>query len=224
MRKTIKHLALALIIATGAVSCKEGAKEAETSEAQEAAEASDMAVNYSVDTDNSRILWEGSKPTGKHNGYVMLSSGEFSMKDDMIEAGKFEIDMNTITDEDLEGEQKTNLENHLKGTVEGKETDFFNVKEYPTANFELTGMNQKKGKTIVSGNLTIKDQTHNIQFPATLTNMDDKIRLESEPFAIDRTKWNVNYGSKSVFDDLGDKFISDDMVITINLTANKTGA
>ena len=45
--------------------------------------------------------------------------------------------------------------------------------------------------------------------------------LESEPFTIDRTKWDVNYGSKSVFDNLGDKWVSDDMEITVKLVANK---
>lgn len=222
MRKTITTVALAAFIATGFVACKDTAKEAETTEAQEVAEASEIAENYRVDTDNSRILWEGSKPTGKHHGHVKLSDGEIMVKDDALEAGRFEIDMNTITDEDLEGEKKANLEAHLKGTVEGKEGDFFNVTKYPKANFELTGMTQKENKTMVQGNLTIKDVTHNIEFPAEMTSMENKIKLKSEPFAIDRTKWNVNYGSKSVFDNLGDNFIDDDIIITIDLVATKS--
>lgn len=117
----------------------------------------------------------------------------------------------------MEGEDKANLEAHLKGTVEGKEGDFFNVKEYPTAKFEMTGYENN----MVKGNLTIKDKTHAIEFPATVTMEGDKMMLKSETFEIDRTKWGVNYGSKSVFPNLGDKFINDTMKITVSLVANK---
>ena len=129
--------------------------------------------------------------------------------------------MKSINDEDLEGEKKENLEAHLKGTVEGKEGDFFNVNKYPTASFELTGMEAMGDHTMVQGNLTIKDKTNHIEFPANV-NMDvDKVMIESKPFTIDRTQWNVNYGSKSVFDNLGDKFINDDIELTISLVAEK---
>lgn len=46
---------------------------------------------------------------------------------DVVEVGKFIIDMNIIIDLDFEGDMKVNLENYLKGIVEGKEGDFFNV-------------------------------------------------------------------------------------------------
>ncbi len=55
----------------------------------------------------------------------------------------------------------------------------------------------------------------------TITNNDDQMTIESEPFTIDRTKWNVNYGSKSIFDDLGDKFINDDSELKISIKAKK---
>ena len=48
------------------------------------------------------------------------------------------IDMNSITVLDLEGDYKANLEAHLKGTVDEKADDFFNVNQFPTANFEVT--------------------------------------------------------------------------------------
>ena len=123
--------------------------------------------------------------------------------------------------EDLEGEKKANLEAHLKGTVEGQEGDFFNVNKYPTATFELTGAEAMGDHTMVKGNLTIKDQTNHIEFPANITMDADKVTIESKTFSIDRTKWNVNYGSKSVFDNLGDKFINDEIELTISLVAKK---
>ncbi len=221
MKKTIINSTLAVFIAIGAVSCNDGKKEAKTSKAKEVAETTQEAVNYTVDTAASTIKWQGEKPTGSHHGTVDLADGSLSVKDNMIEAGNFTIDMKTITDEDLEGEKKANLEAHLMGTVEGKEGDFFNVNEYPTATFELTGVEAMGDHTMIKGNLTMKDKTNHIEFPATV-NMDvDKVMIESKPFTIDRTKWGVNYGSKSVFDNLGDKFINDEIELTISLVAKK---
>ncbi|HAT65925.1 MAG TPA: lipid-binding protein, partial [Flavobacteriaceae bacterium] len=79
-----------------------------------------------------------------------------------------------------------------------------------------------EGKTMVSGNLTIKDKTHNISFPATISMEGNVLKLTSETFTIDRTQWGVNFGSKTVFDNLGEKFISDDIELTVNLVANKS--
>ncbi|MBT0608251.1 YceI family protein [Aequorivita echinoideorum] len=216
MKTTILNLALIAFIGFGATSCKDGNKETEM-ETEEAATASEMAVDYKVDTAASEILWEGSKPTGSHNGTIKLASGTISANQGALEAGNFTIDMKSITDTDLEGEQKTNLEAHLMGTVEGQEGDFFNVNQYPTAMFEMTGAENN----MIKGNLTIKDKTNAVEFPATVTMDGDKLMIKSEPFTIDRTKWGVNYGSKSVFDNLGDKFINDDMKITVNVVANK---
>ncbi len=203
----------------GMVSCKDN-KENET-EAMEAMEASDVAINYTVDTDASEITWKGNKPTGSHNGTIDLSSGNFAMNNGAVEAGTFVINMTTITDKDLEGEQKANLEAHLKGTAEGQEGDFFNVNKFGTAKFELTGVSESNGKTMINGNLTIKDKTNAIEFPATISEQGNSVTIKSEPFMIDRTKWGVNYGSKSIFDNLGDKFIDDDMEITVSIVANK---
>ncbi|MFT5255854.1 MAG: polyisoprenoid-binding protein YceI, partial [Candidatus Paceibacteria bacterium] len=102
---------------------------------------------------------------------------------------------------------------------EGKEGDFFNVTKYPTATFEVTGVTDMDGKTIMSGNLTMLDTTQNISFPVLITNQNNMVQVKSETFTIDRTKWGINYGSKSIFDNLGDKFIADDMEITIDVTA-----
>lgn len=216
MKSTLLKITLLAFITVGAFSCKNTEKEAEAT-IEEAAEATDMATEYTVDTAASQIMWEGAKPTGKHHGTIKLSSGTIHLNEGNVEAGEFVIDMNTIEDEDLEGDDKASLEAHLKGTAEGKEGDFFNVKEYPTAKFEMTSFENN----MVKGNLTIKDKTNAIEFPATVTMEGDKMTLKSETFEIDRTKWGVNYGSKSVFPNLGDKFINDMIKITVSLVANK---
>jgi len=213
--KTLKLATLAFIL-VGAVACKNNEKEIEK-ELVAASEASETATEYTVDKDESLIKWEGSKPTATHHGTMKLDSGVLLVNEGQIEAGKFLIDMKSITDEDLEGEYKDNLEAHLKGTAEGKEGDFFNVNEYPTATFEWTGYEND----VIKGNLTIKDKTNPIEFVAKVSVDDTQITIHSEPIKLDRTKWGVNFGSKSVFDNLGDKFINDIMIIKVDLVAKK---
>ena len=206
---------------TALVSCKNEAKnQTEAGEAEEAAEVSSEASKYMVDQEESTISWEGAKPTGTHTGDVKLESGVIRLADSTL-SGSFLIDMTSIEVTDLEGDQKTNLEDHLKGTVEGKEGDFFNVKKYPTAAFEITGITEKDGKKMMSGNLTLKETKKNIEFPVTYEVSGNTITLKSEPFTIDRTDWDVNYGSKSVFDNLGDKFINDDIQLEFTIVANQ---
>jgi len=201
--------------------CKDNNKEAEMAETKEAATAETEAREFKVDTASSIIEWKGEKPTGTHTGTIKVAEGSFMANDSVVESGTFVIDMESIKVTDLEGEEKTNLEAHLKGTVEGKEGDFFNVTEYAEATFEVTGVTEEEGQSMLQGNLTIKEETKNITFPVNISQNGDSIEITSEEFTIDRTKWNVNYGSKSVFDGLGDKFINDDISLKINLKANK---
>ena len=216
MKSTTLKITVLAFLALGVISCKNNETKAEVL-LDEAAEASDMATSYKIDTNKSVIRWEGSKPTATHHGTVKLSSGTLLGHDGKIEAGDFTIDMTTISDEDLEGDNKEMLEAHLKGTAEGKEGDFFNTKEYPNGKFELTGVENN----MVKGNLTIKDQTHAVEFPARVNVSDDKLTLESEAFELNRTKWGVNFLSKSIFPNLGEKFISDTMKLTIYIVAKK---
>lgn len=206
------------------VSCKkDNTENAETTEATEAAEASAEAVKYTVNTTESTIDWTGSKPTGKHTGTINLAEGEFSVKNDSIESGKFVIDMNSITVTDLEaGNGKEDLEAHLKGLGKEDTADhFFNVKKYPNGTFEITGITKEEGKTMVEGNLTLKETTKNIKFPATITVTPEAVTLVSENFKINRTLWNVNYSSKSIFDNLGDKYVDDEIELKVNVKATK---
>ncbi|TVZ25629.1 polyisoprenoid-binding protein YceI [Gillisia sp. Hel_I_86] len=221
MKKTILNIFTIAAIGLATVGCKNENKEVETTDAREVADATMEAVAFKVDTTASIIKWKGQKPTGTHIGTIKLTEGTFKANDSIIESGTFVIDMNSIKDTDLEGDDKLDLENHLKGTVEGKEGDFFNVTKYPTGTFEVTGVSEKDGKTMLQGNLTLKDVTKNVEFPVTIKMNGDTLELTSEKFNIDRTKWNVNYGSKSVFDGLGDKFINDEVELEIEVKAKK---
>ncbi|MBL7472276.1 YceI family protein [Robertkochia sediminum] len=223
MKKNIVKITAIAFVAILA-SCKGEPKNQTTAEeavvTEEVAEVA--GVTYTADAANSTIDWIGTKPTGTHTGTVNISEGEFVMGEEGITGGSFVIDMNSITVTDLEaGDGKEDLEAHLKGSVEGKEDHFFNVAEFPTASFEVTGMSNEGEKSMMEGNLTIRGISKNISFPVSVVNNGDMIEVTSETFAIDRTQWNVNYGSKSVFDNLGDKFINDNIELTIKVAAKK---
>jgi len=221
MKKQIVNITLASMIALGAVSCKEKGTDTGISEAKEVAETSVSAINFTIDAEKSVINWKGSKPGKDHTGILKLSSGTIAADKRDISSGNFVIDMNSLTNTDMDGQGKDNLEGHLKGTVEGKEKDFFNVTEFPTAKFELTGVSGENGTIVVSGNLTIKETTHNVEFPAVVSFPGDEIFLKSKPFMIDRTQWGVNFMSKTIFEELKDQFINDEVELTIELHGKK---
>ena len=75
---------------------------------------------------------------------------------------------------------------------------------------------------MLSGNLALKGMKHNVTFPVSIQTEGDLITIGSDAFSIDRTKWGINYGSKSVFDNLGDKFINDNMELQLKITAKKS--
>ena len=133
--------------------------------------------------------------------------------------------MNTITNTDMEGDSKTNLENHLKGFAEGKEDHFFDVAKHPTGKFEITKVSKLSGDEeathLIYGNLTLKGVSKEIAFRALIGIGEERVEVTTPAFTIDRTEWGVNYGSKTVFDDLGDKFVEDAVGLNIVLFAGK---
>ncbi|KAA1245634.1 YceI family protein [Aquimarina sp. RZ0] len=219
--KSINLLAIILLF-TIFQSCKgEKKNETEASDAKQITEAPAVAVSYIVDSASSIVEWTGKKPVGKHNGTVNISKGKIQTQDGKIQSGSFIIDMTSITVTDLEGDEKASLEGHLKGATDESQDHFFNVSKFPSASFDLTGISEKEGKTFIEGNLTIKGIKKNISFPAITTTEGDTMSLTTEVFTVNRTEWGVNYASKSVFTDIGDKFINDDIELKISLKAKK---
>jgi len=218
--RKMKKIALSLVIVTGltisVTSCK---KTTETTEAGEVAETSAEAITYIVDVENSTIEWKaGTVIPGKaHNGTISISSGEVNVKEGVLEAGSFVLDMTSIAVSDLDEENgKSYLEAHLKGTNEdGSADDFFNTTQFPEGKFEITAVTNEG----LDGNLTLKGITKNIKVPAKITVNNNEVTIASEPFFIDRTQWNVNFRNQSMADVAKDKVIKNDVEIQLSVKA-----
>lgn len=160
-----------------------------------------------VKVDKSTVTWKGYKVTGSHKGKIALKEGTLTFKEGKLTGGEFVIDMATIENTDMEGEYKTKLEGHLKSE------DFFGVEKYPTAlltfkNVKSTGKNSYE----VVGDLTIKDITKPVTFELSVYGNKATANVK-----IDRTKFDVRYGSTSFFDDLQDKAIYDEFDLITDL-------
>jgi polyisoprenoid-binding protein YceI len=170
-----------------------------------------FAQNYTVDAKKSSVKWFATKVTGKHNGSISLKSGEMTLKSGRIESGTFVIDMNTIVNEDLtDAGYNQKLVGHLKSD------DFFGVATYPEAKLVITKSTEfKDNKAIVQGNLTIKGKTNMITFDALKVGQNYQAKI-----VVDRSKYDVKYGSTSFFEGLGDKAISNEFTLEVNLVVN----
>lgn len=176
-----------------------------------------FAQNYKIETGASVLKWTGEKILGKHWGTVKIKSGTVNMANNKMN-GEFVIDMTSIVSDDLKDDKATHdkLVGHLKSD------DFFSVAKHNNATFKLKKAdpyNPKKGENynyMVTGDLTIKGITHEIRFPANIDIKDGNMTALAE-FTIDRSKWDVRFGSGSFFDNLGDKAIYDDIKFELTL-------
>lgn len=165
------------------------------------------AQEKKIEVKDSNIEWEGEKVTGSHEGTIDLKDGYFTMENGELKGGEFVMDMTSITVTDLEGEDKGKLEGHLKSD------DFFGVNNHPTAKLVITSVAKKSNDTYgVVADLTIKEKTNSITFDLDM----DKNSASTE-LTIDRSKYDVRYGSGSFFDNLGDKTIYDNFELDVEL-------
>ena len=169
-------------------------------------------VTYTVDVAKSTITWVGKKVAGSHNGTIALKSGSLDVNGKHVTGGTFVMDMTAIKDAD--GSDK--LEGHLKAD------DFFGAEKFPTSTFTIKKVAGNGTNIMVTGDLTVKGVTNTITFPATLTwNADKTVSATAEKITVDRTKFGIQYRSKSIFSDIGDKMIEDDFTLSVKLVAKK---
>jgi rhodanese-related sulfurtransferase len=158
---------------------------------------------YTIDVGASQVEWTGRNPNTSHFGTVEIAKGVIDIKDRKIK-GMVEIDMNTIHNINLEGDElHPVLEAHLRSD------DFFFTKMFPKAIFTVKEATRIEPgwSTIpnyhVNGELNLRGVSAELEFDATVAVIDDGSLIMEAHFDIDRTRWNVIYGSTRFFEHLG---------------------
>jgi polyisoprenoid-binding protein YceI len=170
---------------------------------------------FVINPAQTTLKWVGKKVTGEHTGLVPVASGEITVENGALKSGSFTMDMASLTNTDLtDASMNAKLVGHLKSE------DFFSTSKFPTSSFVLTSIvpGSQAGSYIVKGNLTIKGITKPIEFPAAVL-LQDKTLKASANITVDRTKYDIRYGSKSFFESIGDKAIYDEFTLNLNLVA-----
>jgi hypothetical protein len=216
---------LPLIFLALLTACEQAPKadKATTTEAQSVKEGEGSA--YHLDTTTSKLQWIGTKPTGKHIGRFLIQQGKLYVQDTAITGGSIEINMSSLKDMDLASSDTSlqrKLETELKGPL------FFDVEKYPVARFEITGASDfrpsvgndvmmKDANYMIQGNLTIKNITKNISFPACIK-VSQGVLTADAVFNIDRTLWGMTYRADK---SMQDKLINSQVNIQLKIRALK---
>jgi polyisoprenoid-binding protein YceI len=218
MKSTLFYLSAILLM----VSC-DNAPQGDTAvitDEQQTASAS--GETFLVDSANSKIRFIGHGVGKNHPGTFRLSSGQVIIFNNTVTGGEFNIDIRSLDVEQKESMFQNKLKPHL---LSG---DFFDAENFGSARFEITNVqpyqpNSSDSSIVeganfnVSGNLTLKNTTKNISFPAHIE-LDGNTLKAKGNFDIDRTQWQMNYGNDKT---LGDNFISEKVNIELDLRANK---
>lgn len=197
---------------------------AKTTDEQEVA--SQKGEVFNIDTTGTSVSWKATHKGGlaPRWGKISVSGGTLSVDNNLLSGGEFIIDMNSVyvdpasvTEKD---KKSTDLEGHLKSP------DFFDAAKMPTSKFVITKVEPFKGEKsellpdpnfLISGNLTLKDSTLNVTFPAKVEINTSGVSAVAK-FIIDRTAWGINYKSEGSPENW---VISKDVEIGLTLNAKK---
>lgn len=173
--------------------------------------------NYVVKPENSELIWVGEKVTGSHEGTISVKEGFVTVDAGKITKGALTIDMSTIKVTDINSESgKAKLKKHLDSP------DFFSVEKFPTSSLLLEKVEHEEGnRYILYGTLSIKGYSEKVTINAIVKTEGDNIAIVGET-KIDRTKFKIQYGSGSFFDNLGDKAIDDYFTVKFKVGAVKS--
>lgn len=227
-----KYFLSAILLGLFACTDAPDSYDAKTTEARDTNK-SQAGERWNVSTNDSKIEWIGTKVTGYHTGVVPIKSGEIFVNNGEVTGGKFAMDIANMSVLGPKGSDTTankKLLGHLKSA------DFFDVAKHPEGSFELTGVSDYEGDAIkdtvdarqeeineykvtnpthmVSGNLTLKGVTKNIEFPARITVSGNTAEAIAR-FNIDRKQWGIVYPGKP------DDLIRDEIHLGIAIKASK---
>jgi polyisoprenoid-binding protein YceI len=180
-----------------------------------------QGTRYIVNTEKSQVKWVGKKVTGQHDGTISIKNGYLVMDGEDITGGKFIMDMNTIKVRDI---KNPDMNQKLQGHLESD--DFFSVESHPEATLVIKEANKIADAAVgkpnyeIKGVMTIKNIPQEVNFQALILSRPDEVMATSD-LVLDRTRWNVRYGSGKFFENLGDRMIYDDFELAIKLFASR---
>jgi len=183
-----------------------------------------------VVAESCRIVWTGFKPLGEHKGEISVKDGQMEFSGDTLVGGVVTIDMASLTCTDITDQAKNGkLVGHLKSA------DFFNVVEHSTASLKIkkavpygtfdTGSDESTGELYkIVADVTIKGITKEVKFKTNLYRYlanQDYVSLVART-TIDRSDFDVQYGSGSFFNNIGDQLIYDEFDLSVSLTVKNS--
>lgn len=178
-------------------------------------------TTYKVQPQLSTLGWEGKAVTHGHNGTAQFSAGELLVNGTQLVGGTVTVDMKSLKTTDIkEADNNAKFMGHLNSE------DFFSVEKNPTATFKITKVTPiasaaaNANNVTITGDLTIKGITNSVTFPAK-AGVKNGVAAASGVATINRTKYDIKYGSKSFFEGIGDKAIYDDFTLSFNVIAKK---
>ncbi len=173
---------------------------------------------YEVDSQSTVVNWEGRKTLIKDyvdRGTIAVSEGSVIEVSEGAVSGNIVFDISTISaTETGSGGGQSALANHLKSA------DFFDAETFPTATYKITGLSESEGQSNLVGDLTIKGITHEVSMPVTVVQSETSLVVKALT-VLDRTMWDIRYGSDKFFDNLKDNVIDDNFTVSFELIAVK---
>lgn len=209
----MKKINLSLLIAIIAsafifTACKQDAPAEEEIVVEEEVVEEGLSGYFVLDQESSSFSWLGKKVTGEHYGSFSISDGKFVLENGELTEGKVAANVRSLVVEDIEdAEMNAKLVGHLNSA------DFFNTEEFPEAYLTISGTDEE-GRAY--GTLTIKNISNDVAFDYEVDETKEGA-VVTGTLVVDRTLYDIKYGSGKFFEDLGDKTIYDEF--TLNFTA-----
>jgi len=167
-------------------------------------------------TEQSTLQWSGANSNVKHTGHIDLKYGKIIVKNAKI-SGEFVIDMNSIKVTDLNIEEGSKI---LKAHLSSE--DFFLSTLFPEATYSFKDILPVKIpydtaiNYILEGSFTLRGLSKPLSVKSIISKSQERLILTAR-VELDRTKWNVIYGSSKFFKHLGMNKVFDIIVIDIRL-------
>ena len=149
-------------------------------------------VHYKLIPDSSLIVWYCQENSSMHSGSFLFTGGNFTIENNLLTAGNFELDMKSLVDNDIRNvDQNTILVNRLKST------NLFNTTDYPRARFIINKAVHLSGQQYeLEANMTIKGHTRPVRMQIAIALKDGMLGIVSTDMLIEGVQFGLKTGSQ----------------------------